>query len=45
MQDMAFILTEQGPLKQVGFIPARKWREHHKDERIVPNDPNYTWDD
>lgn len=37
MQDMAFILTEQGPLKTVGFIPSRKWREHHKDESLLPN--------
>ena len=37
MTDMAFILTEQGPLKQVGFIPSRKWRNAHKEERILPN--------
>lgn len=36
MQDMAFILTEQGPLKQVGFIPARKWRKTHEDEALIP---------
>lgn len=36
MQDMAFILTEQGPLKQVGFIPARKWRKAHEDESVLP---------
>lgn len=45
MKDMAFILTEQGPLKQVGFIPARKWREKHKDEHLVPVEPDYPWID
>lgn len=37
LQDMAFILTEQGPLKTIGFVPARDWRKRHKDEEIVPD--------
>ena len=42
MQDMAFILTEQGPLKNIGFVPSRKWKAAHKDEAVLPNhDPFY----
>lgn len=30
MQDMAYILTESGPMKTMGFIKAKDWRKAHK---------------
>lgn len=44
MTDMAFIITEQGPLKTIGFVPSRLWRKTHKDEEIIPNMPGPPWD-
>lgn len=38
MEDLAFILTEQGPLKTVGFVSAREWRKKHHDESLVPDE-------
>lgn len=36
MQDMAFILTEDNPMKTVGFISSREWKKRHKDDDILP---------
>ena len=38
MEGMAMILTEQGPLKTVGFMSAREWRRRHKDDELIPDE-------
>jgi hypothetical protein len=38
MTDMAFILTEQGPMKTAGFVSPRDWRKRHQDESVVPDE-------
>jgi len=37
LTDMAFILTEQGPLKTIGFVPSREWRKKNFEEEVVPD--------
>jgi len=41
MADQAFILTEQGPLRTIGFVASREWRKRHADEEVLPNVPRY----
>lgn len=41
MEDMAFILTHDTPLKTAGFVHSREWRKKHKDEDILPEHIRY----
>lgn len=42
MADMAFILTEQGPLKKVGFVASREWKKANDGKRVLPyGTPDY----
>ena len=38
MEDMAFILTESGPLKNIGFVHSRDWKKANADKDIIPPD-------
>ena len=38
MKDMAFILTEDTPLKSIGFVSPKEWRKKHKDDDVLPPD-------
>ena len=44
MKDMAWIPSESTRTKSAGFVPARKWKKEHPDERLVPNSDT-VWDD
>ena len=41
MEQMAYILTEIGPLKGVGFIQPKEWRKRNKGDDVVPFAPDY----
>ncbi|KKK55940.1 hypothetical protein LCGC14_3069540, partial [marine sediment metagenome] len=36
MMEQAYILTEDGPMKHVGFVKPTEWRKHNKGEDVVP---------
>ena len=38
LESMAMIITEQGPLKSVGFMTAKEWRKRHADDELVPDE-------
>lgn len=38
MQDMAYVLTEDTPMKTAGFVSSREWRKKHKEEPMLPPD-------
>ena len=38
MEGMAMIITESGPLRNVGFMTAKEWRKRHADDELVPDE-------